>query len=108
MTPLTGSGKFGTPCERMHAENLSSFALALAGGPPTPGPPPPAGAVALALAVTEPTWATPGLELLPPQPATSSTAKSNATAVGRASRALCRRVEPDALKLVGTVFMSSP
>jgi hypothetical protein len=30
--PLLGSGKFGTPCDRMHSENARNWASALAEG----------------------------------------------------------------------------
>ena len=64
--PLTfGSGKFGTPCERMHLENATPDSTALAVNAEVLAPPV-------------------GLGELPPHPATSTPLKSAATASSQA------------------------
>ena len=65
--PLTfGSGKFGTPCERMHLENATPDSTALAADAEVLAPPV-------------------GLDELPPHPATSTPLRS-AAAVSRRAR----------------------
>jgi hypothetical protein len=88
--PLLGSGKFGTPCERMHAENCAAFAVFSVSPAPPPelelvdGPaavPPPDEVVVPALDV--PRLATEG-DAEPPHPATSdarATSDSKASAM---------------------------
>jgi hypothetical protein len=77
--PLVGgSGKFGTPCERMQDENripIPSFALPAAVDPEAAVPP----GVVVVVEGVGPRLATEGEGVLPPQPA-ATTARSTAAA----------------------------
>jgi hypothetical protein len=79
---LCGSGKFGTPCERMHCANLTSAAWSALDTPPLV---PPAAEVPLEL--VDPMLATPLLGELLPQPAARTATLTTKAAIGPARHA---------------------
>src|SRR5580658_6967960 len=81
---ICGSGKLGTPCERIQAENATAW-LPGEDSPP-PGPAVGTPAVELVARVLDPRWATPPVGEPPPQPAAS-----RPTAIGVAANTAARR-----------------
>jgi hypothetical protein len=83
---LCGSGKFGTPCERMHCANLISAAFSAAWSAlDTPPLDPPAADVPLEL--VDPMLAKPLLGELLPQPAARTATLTTDAAIGPARHA---------------------
>jgi hypothetical protein len=86
----TGSGKFGTPWERMHLANLKRSAATVLrfGGPPAEAPAP-ATAPAPGVVVVEPIRATPFVEP-PPQAAATTAMTDRVTASPALDKRPCR------------------
>jgi hypothetical protein len=109
LVEIFGSGKLGTPCARMHAEN----AIALLPGCASPEPElglDDALVDELVDAVLDPRCATPEPGELPPQPATSSATAASAAAVTTACfapRGCGGPAGAGRLAMPGVAFMSS-
>src|ERR1700728_4214684 len=78
---ISGSGKFGSPCERMHAENFSVCAPGVLDPEAADVPVPP-----VVVLVFEPRCATPEPAEVLPQPARSSAPATNSAAMAPPGR----------------------